>query len=349
MKRLKIITGLLLTIFYGFSIGATEEIFPQGDSRFATKGTKIEASVLSGNKVYINSVEFLSGRIYIVADSSGSATIDYKKIIKASGEKEALRYAEIINVIMEKVPDGIKILLQAPNPAPWSGTENMGGVEAEIHLPPGCQIEINAIYFDIVIEGPFKSVSNRSSFGRLEAGKISEILSLTTTNQDLIARDIAGELKLVTSNGDIRANNISCPAKQAIIRNENGSIVVNEFDGSFDIENSYSKIRLEQLHLKNGESRISGSYSPVRVELAEMSKATLNIDNNNEDVDLYIPRSLSAKFILRSKSGNQIDVVGLPIKPKKINSDRLEFVIGAGESQIIVNVDGNGSITVHGK
>jgi hypothetical protein len=349
MNKSKILLSLLLISLIGISNINAEEVFPQGDSRYATKDAKIEAAIPFGSKVFINSAEHLSGRIYIAADSTGRATIDYKKILKTPRESEAIRYAEAVNVIMEKIPEGIRLLLQAPNPAPWSGTDNAGSIEAELHLPANCQIEINAIYFDIVIEGPFKSVSNSSSFGRLEAGKITEYLSLTTNNQDIIARDIAGEIKLITSNGDIRLNNLSSLLKPAIIRNENGSIIINQLTGSFDIDNSYGKIKLEQLNLIDRESRISGSYSPIRVEVAEISGATLNIANNNEDVDIWVPKSISARFNLKSKSGSQIDVVGLPIRPKRVDRDRLEFVTSDGNSHIIVSINGDGSITIHGQ
>ncbi len=340
--------GLFLVLLISISLSAFGEDVTEADGRFATKKTELRTAIIPGTKILINSARHLSGRLYIVADSPGVALFQYKKLLKVDEKSEAVDYADMIDISFEKTPAGLRILLKAPNPAPWSGTDNSASVEGELHLPPNTPLEISADYFDLNIEGPLKSVENMSSFGRLEVQKITDRLNLTTSNQDIIASDISGEIFLATTNADIRIENMNTGETPAQIRNQSGNVNITQAHGAIDIRDSYGKIKLEDIYLTQSGSQIASSYGPVKMTLAEISKADLSMTNSNDDIELQVPEGIAASFDLAVSSEGEIDASGLPMKPIGVDDKTLEFKCGSGGSEIRIKITGDGNIYLKG-
>jgi len=326
----------------------SEDIILQSDGRFATRDLQEKMPLLSGGKVIINSASSLSGRLYIFADTISQASFDYKKVFKTNQPDEAAGYDKVIDVTLEKTPDGMRILLQAPNPAPWEGSDNSGQIEGDLRLPYNCQLEFDAPYFDLIITGPFKRVENKSSFGRLEVQKVSGKVRLTTSNQDILAREISGDITLITSNADIRIDGLTADEKPARIRNENGNVMLNAARGGIDIESSYGKIKGDDLYLTGDGSHISGSYGPIRLTLAGMEKSSLVVKNTNSIVEMRLPDNISGNFRLSVDVNSEIDAYGLNMKPILVDYNQMEFRCGQGESKIAVGVESNGNILIRG-
>ncbi len=346
MKMTKGIILIILFLLFSVSI-RSKEVVSLGDDRFETREEKI-TSQLTGDRVAINSAMGLSGTLSIVTGDAGEASFAYRKILKTSDPSEAMDYADLIQITLESAPDGLKLVLQAPNPAPWSGGPNSGMVDGELYLPADCRIEIDAAYFDIKIEGPFKSIKNKSSFGRIDVRKITEEINLTTSSRGITAKDIAGDISLATGNGEIKIENLSSPTHTAEISDDYADIFITNATGSANIRNNYGKIRLENMHISGPDSRIAGSYGLIKLEISDIRDAAIAISNSNEDVQITLPDTISAKFILRVSSRGKITVEGLKINPTMVKNDQLEFVSGAGESEVTVNIEGNGNISLKG-
>jgi hypothetical protein len=348
MKKLNVFLLMCLLGLLSINPVWAEEVFPQGEGRYVTKEIQIKTVVSSNDKIIINSTAGLSGKLYIAADSTSQAIFEYKKILKTSSRSEATDYAGTINVSMEETPEGIRILLQTPNPAPWAGSDNSGALEGDLHLPVNCNIEITAPYFDLVIDGPFKAVKSQSSFGRIEVQKITEKLTLAATNQDIVARDIQGDISLTAGNADIRVDNLHSGDKAARIRNESGGIFLNQVSGAINVENSFGKIRLDELSLSGNDNRIIGSYAPIKIQVIELKNADILISNTNEDIELRVEESVSSDFSLTVDSGGEIDAEGFKMLPKRMDSNRMQFTSGKGGSLITINIAGEGNIFVRG-
>lgn len=347
MKIAKYLITAGLMFILTHVVGA-EEVRKTGRNRFGTQKTELISPVASDKIILISSAVNLSGKLSIKAGETNKAIFVFKKTLKTPNESEAIEYARMINVVLEETSKGLSLVLQAPNPAPWSGTDNSGIIEGELEIPKDCRIEINAQYFDFKITGPFKAVENKSSFGRAEVENITELLYLATSNQDIIANNISGEINLTTSHADIRVNNIVTTGQLAYLRNENGDITGENLSGVFDVKNSFGRIRLSELSFVSNRSRISGSYSPINLKIKGINKGGLTVRNTNEDIKVFVPESLAAEFSLRVDSNGEIDVEGLEIKPSLVESSRLDFKSGAGGPRIRMSIRGEGNISIRG-
>ncbi len=347
MKKSKYMITAILLLVFSHIVGA-EEVKKIGKGRFETNTVELSAPVASEKNISINSAENLSGKIAILATESNRAILKINKTLKTTSLSDAIEYAKVINIVLEETSDGINILLQAPNPAPWSGTDNSGIINGELQIPKDSKIIINAQYFDLNITGPFKVVENKSSFGRAEVENITEHLYLATLNQDIIASNISGEINLTTSHADIKVTDVITSGQLATIVNENGSITGENLSGVFDIKNSFGRIRLSDLTLVSYRSRISGSYSSINLRINSINNAGLTVRNTNEDIKVFVPESLAAEFSLRVDNNGEIDVEGLEIKPTLVENSRLDFETGAGGQKIRMSIRGEGNISVRG-
>lgn len=345
LLKIAIIISILLAATFAFG----QELTKDGRNRYSSPDITLSSAVASGKIVSISSAINLSGSLNIKAGNGQEATFSYNKILKAPSESEAVDFAGAIDATLERTSQGARLILQSPNPAPWSGTDYSGVIEGELILPQDCRLDIDAQYFDLVITGPFKSCENKASFGRLEVRDITDMLYLTTSNRDIIVRDITGEVSLTTSHADIEINNLSTLGRQAYFINENGSISGDGLSGIFDIKNSFGRIRLADLKLVSERSRISGSYSPVSLDIIGINNAGLTVRNTNEDIRISVPKTLSASFSLRVDTNGEINVEDIEMRPSLVDSNRLDFDTGTGGPRVRMSIRGDGNISIRGE
>ncbi len=345
----RIVYAAWFILLAAMSSSFAEELLPHGENRFITRKTVIAEPVRGDTSFIIQSVLSLSGRLYIIADDTDSMSFEYRKVLKSPRESTAHDYAAAVSVLIEDGPEGMKLLLQAPNPAPWSGRENSAIIEGELHLPEGSRVFLSADYFDVIVEGPLAALENETSLGRIEAGRITEKLNLTTSSRDIVVSNIAGEIALETSSAEIRITDMRAIDKPAYIRNQNGDISLNHCAGGLDVRTQYGKIKGSELIFTNAKVRIDGSYSPIRLKVDSLENADVVISNINEDIDLLLPNEVSADFRLEVGVDSEIDVEDLLFRPTAVNERWLEFKTGSGESDISVEVQGIGNILIAGK
>ncbi|SYZ74560.1 exported hypothetical protein [Candidatus Zixiibacteriota bacterium] len=344
--------GIVIFYFLGLFLNViapaeAEEVI-QTDDRFMTRKTELTLPVSPRARIAISSARHLIGKINVIADNPDQVLFQYKKVLKVPRQSLAIDYAELIDVSIEKTPTGAKLIFKAPNPAPWSGTDNSASIEGELHLPDNITLEVSAEYFDLNIVGPLRAVENLSSFGRMEVEKITERLNLSTSNQDIIATGVSGDIFLATTNADIRVENMKSGATPAQLRNQSGNVVVATASGALDIKNSYGKIRLEDIHLTLPGSRVIDSYGPIRMMLAEAKQATLEVSNTNDDVELEVSPDINASFLLSVDSDGEISAEGLMMEPTEVMKNRLRFTSGSGGADISVKISGDGNISLKG-
>jgi hypothetical protein len=325
-----------------------DEVALLEDGRFATSPSHLRATVSSRKRIIINSAVNLKGKITVRAENIAEAILEYRKIIKTASQSEAIDFAAAINISLDKSPSGTRLLLQAPNPAPWTGTAQDGLVEATLRLPEDSRIEIDALYFDFDIVGPFRSVVNKSSLGRLNVKNITERLELGTSNRDISAEQITGAISISTAHADIRVNDLVSDKMAAQIKNEKGNIFIERASGMIDVQSSYGKIRLDEMIFRGGNSRIMGQYSPIRLKLVNMEKGYLTVSNNNSDIEILMPDSISVKCLLSVGPEGEISVERLPAIPTYVSSNSLGFISAEGASRADISIAGDGNIYLKG-
>lgn len=338
------LTILLLTI----TAAASAQYYELSDNRYVTETSRLETTLAPGEKVDIMSVSSLSGKLYIHTGEGEQAVFVYKKLLKTRNESDAREYDNLVEAEIKKTPASLRLFLRAPNPAPWSGEDNAVSIEGELTLPADCQLEIDAEYFDIIIAGPFTSVENRSSFGRMDISNISRSLILAGSTQNINLSNVSGEISVTVSNADITAQNLVTMDEMTRIKNENGDITISGIEGSFTIRNSYGKIKISGAELTGGGCRIIGTHCPVRVEVTGSEGAGLAISNDFEDISLLIADNISARFMLNVDTNGEMHVTDLPVKPVIVQSNRMECYTGEGTIPITIDVEDSGNIFIEG-
>jgi len=348
MKAINVLFIIVL-LSLPFEIANAIEVYELGGNRYSTKEASVEADVDQGSTIVIKAATHLSGKLYITSTESGKAKFDYKKILKTESSSKAADYSAIIEVDMQKTTSGLNILLRAPNPAPWSETNDAGIVEGDLTLPAGCNLEIDAVYFDLVIDGPFSSVTNEKSFGRIDVQNINDMVDLSTNSRDISLNGVKGEISLNTNNADIRIKDMVTNFDPARLKNENGNIFIDNAVGAFIIRNDYGKIRMDNINFVGDNSRIIGSHCPINVDILDMGEGYLAITDTDEDVSLTVPSSISANFSLEVEGDGEIHSKGIAVEPTQITRSRIEMKSGNGDAQIMIDLKGGADIEIEGK
>ncbi len=347
-NRTKIFLSLLALVTFLTSLTSGEEIRAVGQSGYESGEASAVVTMSPGERIRIISTNYLTGNLNIETIKGNEARFKFQKRLKAPDQATAIDFAGVIDISLEKNGSEIKLLLKSPNPAPWSGSDNSGRIDGELTLPEGCLVEFEAGYFDVNMTGKFKGVKNVSTFGRMEIDGVDGDLELSSSNRDIIVKNIKGDISISASYADIIAEGIESIGPATYMKNENGNITIVDFKGAFDIRNDFGRIKVDKAVLTDERSSIRGSYSPIKLSIDDMIDAGLTVRNNNEDIEISVPENGSADFSLKVEGNGEIHADGLTIVPTYVDYNRLDFKIGEGDSRVRVSVGGKGNISING-
>lgn len=320
------------------------------ENLYATEKDTILINLNEDLAVNINSAMHLSGQLEIYTDTISQGYLIYRKVMKTPDRSQAEDFAEQIFVDIVGGPQGVNINLQAPNPAPWTGTDNAGRIQGELYLPRNCQIRLAADYFDVSAVGPFRKFISEPSYGVMKVKKVTELLEVHGKGRKVILDEIGGMITVRAENTTVRINDMTTSGKPAIIRNENGGIVIKRAKGALDIRCEYGKVRISDFTVTGPANSIACVHCPIKVEMTEVaSDAELTINNTHEDVELQMPPDPNTRLVLEVESGGEMHIRDIEVFPRHISDERLEVVTGSGEALINVNIEGGGNINIEGE
>jgi hypothetical protein len=345
--KIVIYLSLICLVFFICSTAAAR-VVPLGEELFGSDKEEIEFEVKPSDVFTIVSSSYLSGTLEIRARDSETAGFTFQKIAKVKSRGKAIEYLDKVIVDVHQMADGMSLIFQAPNPAPWAETNDDVRVEGILYLPESLTVDINASYFDLVVEGPFSSFTNKSSFGKIDIENITEKLDITTTGRNLNLTDIHGDISVNSKSTNLKIKEMSATSKTAQIKNKSGDIYIDEARGSFNIMNSYGKIRLSNMIFSENRSDIDGDYCSLDIEIKEINTSSLYIDNSFEDINLTVPQSISAMFDIYTELDGEIHVTGIPFIAETVRSSHVKLKAGNGESKISVDNEGGRDIIVEG-
>jgi len=347
MRKIIILTTLLLAVAFIFTVGNAQEVRKNDDGFYTTD--KIVDSIKIGNQnnVVIKSASTLKGKIIITTSSDPFVKISYYKRSKAGSRSRATDHIDLIAVNLDRSPGGIQMQLRAPNPAPWDADEE-AILEINIIVPDSTGIDIDASYFDVTAIGPFSKMIIPSSLGRLTISKVTKELELATTNQRVSIEDIYGKVSVSTTNSTLEALNIRSLNSSAIFRNREGDIRIENFAGQINVRNSYGRIDLKEFQPIGNRNVIRGKSAPVSINITKMIEEQVIISNHYEDIDITVPSDLSSILSLAASDEGKIEVTGLEFQADLIQESRMSLVANDGNNTISCNVQGGGNIYIRG-
>ena len=336
---------IFLILFLTVSNVSGQDIFKEESNLYSTNKLENNTSCPRGNKIIIKSAATLRGKITISTSTDENYKLVYTKKAKTDSQSKAIDYIDLIAVTTEKYPGEIKLILRAPNPAPWQGSE-LGIVNAELMIPEMCSIEIDATYFDFEVYGPFKDFIVPTSLGRFDVQGVTEKLELATSNRRISLQDISGEINVATTNSTILAENISSKNHKTVFRNDGGDIRIKNISGELNIKNSYGRIEIEGFNPDDGKHYIRNDNGPIIMSLVDLNSAQLLLSNRFEDIELNIPSDVSAEFSLAVEEDGKVEVSNFPFKPNLVQRNRLNLITGDGDALLNCSIRGRGNIYV---
>lgn len=337
-----------VVMLYASTVLHAQQVYQENNNLFKTREIIKKASVYPNSKVMIRSAMSLSGEIRIETGGDNNAVIKYAKRAKSASKSQAIDFIDLISVDLGQTKDGIRIDLRAPNPAPWSGTDQSGSVEITIIIPEFCDVEFETPYFDVDAIGPFDSFIIPSTYGKVDIDNVIEKLDIVVTNRKVAIKNISGDIYVSTTNSTLEAENITSREGRVELRDDGGDILIENITGELYVKNTYGKIDIKKYIPVGDKNYISGSYGPIFLQIDDFTTEQLLVVNQYEDIDITIPDDISASLSLAVEEDGKIEVSDLKMKPDLIQENRLNMIVGDGKNLINGSVRGRGNIYLRG-
>jgi hypothetical protein len=375
--KLQLITFLLLA---GFTIaGASEPVVKTGN--LLVTGDGIDYLEIQGSKN-------LSGSIGIVTRDEAQITVNYRITARAGSESQASRFLDLISLKISSLNDKSVLSIITPLDAPWQGTNHQVSLDILIAVPEklGIKGDIQFMRFDA--SGPFSGIELKAAYSAINITGVSGTVDVATSFAAMQMADINGVIKAENKYGAIKAIDVTVNDRGAIFQNTGGAIELQNVkgpveaytsyspinatdiiadEGSIVFRTSYSPINVENVtgelicettfspiaisdcSLTHGQSKIETSYSPIDADFNSINDSQLFMYNNYNNINIMLPRDLSAHLLAIVDRGGRIHTSELPIKPTQIDASHLEGYIGGGDNRIELKVSGIGTIEIQGR
>jgi hypothetical protein len=325
-----------------------QEIFLREDGLFATSELSARTAIGPDNRLVIRSTDNLAGEIVVRAAEVVEIEIRYSKQAKTERRSNAIDYIDLISVSLERLADYVRLDFRAPNPPPWDSETEAGRVTADVTVPIGISIDVEATFFDMDVTGPIDALSAPSSLGQFNVNNVTERLDITTANQRVVVDSISGDIGIETSNAPITATNITATSAQAKFRNEGGEIRISGCEGSVNVRCKFGRVSLSRFWPGGESSFIRGTSGPIIIDVEEMSTGQLVVSNRHEDIEISIPDDINAFFSLTVGEEGAIEAANIPFRTDLVQRNRLNLIAGDGEAEISGSVRGRGNIYLRG-
>jgi hypothetical protein len=280
---------------------------------------------------------------------------------------------------------GLRLRVLTPTEAPWEGKDSHIRLNIHINVPYNFKIDSKNSYSDLKLTGPLDEVTVNNEYGTVSVvdvkgttiiktsyseiylDKIQGDIDIQTSYSSILARDIVignnigvfetsygsitlenikGPLEASTSYGLINASDLEALDGSIVLRTSYGKIEAEKISGEIICETSYSPVDLSEINFTHGMNSVETRYSPINIEMFKINDAQLIINNTYNNINLSLPKDISARLTLAVDKGGKIHTLGIPIKPLVMEKTRLEGLVGDGRSQVELNIDGIGEINI---
>ena len=328
-------------------------VFTSSDTAFAfERYTRTSQAKVSGEGVeefHLTTPSNLTGEINLQVGDEDVCRVELECWAKAKNLKMAKKFTERVEMDLEVVDEVVTLKLSTPRGAPWEGTNYGIGVTLDIYIPPDMVVETKTSGFDLDISGPLKKVYISNRYGDIKLEDVSEETHITGSYNEVDVEDIEGELDIETSYNSIRVGDVNTKEGKAFLETSYGEIEVENFTGQLEANTVYSSIHGSDITLLGGTNEIKTVYSKIDLEFEEIKDCELYVKNTYGNINMVVPKDLSARLMLVVGRGGKIHTNGILIKPLVLVKTRLEGICGDGDSEIELDIGGIGKILVEGR
>jgi DUF4097 and DUF4098 domain-containing protein YvlB len=200
------------------------------------------------------------------------------------------------------------------------------GSRLTIKVPLGCELEVEGVSAEVIVDGVVGKVSAKSVSGDLLVRGAPADLDLETVSGGITGEVTGASASLATVSGDVVAHGVA------------GKLKVSTVSGEIEVRAAGPVTDL------SSES-VSGSMTIVATPAG---KAQWDISAHSGDVDLTVPANVDARFTVGTFSGSIEDGFGHAAERtnKFAPGSELKFTQGAGGAEIDVE-SFSGDVVIH--
>ncbi len=338
---------LFLSLILAGSIQG-QDIYEQEKGLYSTAGLTDTVNVGRQNKLVIKSAASLAGTINISVAEQDKVSLVYFKKARAETRSRAIDYIDLLAASLTVLPEHVRLELRAPNPAPWGNELEAGMIDVELIVPRGFTVELDATYYNLVARGPLRGIVVQSSLGRFDVADVTEQLEISTKNRRVKLENISGNITVSTTNSSLIATNVDSPRGTATFRNDGGDIKIDGFKGQINVKNSFGKIVISRFSPTGESNFIRDVSGPITLDITDMSKGQLVVNNRYEDINITIPQDLKGYFSLAVDQDGLIEAINFPFTTDLVERDRLSLSSGSDNVEIVGAIRGTGNIYLRG-
>lgn len=328
-------------------------LFILSDIAFAfERYTRTSQAKVSGKGVeefHLTAPRNLAGRIILQVGDEDVCLVEFECWARAKNRKMAKEFTELVEMNLEREEDVVTLKLSTPRNAPWEETNYGIGVTLDIYIPPDMVVETKTSGFDLDISGPLKKVYIKNRYGDIQLKDVFEETNISGAYNQVEVEDVEGDLDIETSYNSISVKDVDTKGRKAFLKTSYGKIEVENFSGQLEANTVYSPIHCSDLTLLGGTNEIKTVYSKIDLEFEELKDCELYVKNTYGNINVVVPRDLSARLTLTVGRGGKIHTNRILIKPLVLERTRLEGISGDGESEIELDINGIGKILVEGR
>ncbi|RME19744.1 MAG: hypothetical protein D6800_13900 [Candidatus Zixiibacteriota bacterium] len=325
-----------------------QEIIQREPGLFSTPELTAGLDSVPRNRLVIRSADALSGTVTIHTAEQPGLNVSYVKIARTRERAKAYDFIDLISLHLTAEAAEARLVMRAPNPAPWITGEEEGMVDVVITVPINCFVEVECRQFDLEAVGPLSGLLADRSLGRLSVKRVNGPVELSTANARILMEDVTGSVTAATTNADLIARRVTITDGTGRFRNEQGAIRIDSLNGNLSVRNNLGSITIDQF-VPTGESNlIRGNAAPVTVDIASMAGGQVIVSNKYADIELTVPDTLNAFYSLKVEEDGQIRTLDLPLRTELVQRNRLNLVSGKGTANIRVSIQGSGNILLKG-
>ena len=328
-------------------------VFTSSDTAFAfERYTRTSQAKVSGEGVeefHLTTPGNLTGEINLQVGDEDVCRVELECWAKAKNLKMAKKFTELVEMYFGREKEVVTLKLSTPRDAPWEGTNYGVGVTLNIIIPPDLVMKTNTRAFDLDISGPLKKVNIRNRYGDIQLKDVSEETIISGTYNQVELTEIRGYVEIQTSYNKISLEDVDTEGRIAFLTTSYGEIEVKNFRGTLRAATIYSPIHASGMNLIGEKNEIKTVYSKIDLEFESIKDCELYVKNTYGNINMVVPKDLSARLILVVGRGGKIHTNGILIKPLVLVKTRLEGICGDGDSEIELDIDGIGKILVEGR
>jgi DUF4097 and DUF4098 domain-containing protein YvlB/uncharacterized membrane protein HdeD (DUF308 family) len=206
-----------------------------------------------------------------------------------------------------------------------AGSLNLSGSNGAVDLREiSGEVRVDAPFSRIVAQGIDQSAELKTEHASVDVSR-ADAVTVTAPHSDVHARNIGGDLRILSSNSSIQLASITgdlqIDAEQCSVSADDvrGTVVIKTSHGDVAVKNFYEGVRVET------------SYRDVTLQAAGDPAGDIVVQNNHGQIKLVLPQSSQFRLDAQSASG-QIQPIGFGELGEKVRDSLIAALGSEGPS-----------------